>query len=93
MSETIAGIKIPAVLNELLILTQSSVFGFSHGLGPQLPRLCETARPQLAKADTAFQALPQGRKQITGEDDFRTRPVGSPREPWRPKALAECVWR
>jgi hypothetical protein len=56
MSETIAGIKIPAVLNELLILTQSSVFGFSHGLGPQLPRMCETARPQLARNDMPMQS-------------------------------------
>jgi hypothetical protein len=36
MSETIAGIKIPAVLNELLILTQSNVFGFSPDIPPPI---------------------------------------------------------
>jgi len=30
----------------------------SSVVGTQLPRTCATARPQLAKADTAFQAHP-----------------------------------
>jgi hypothetical protein len=31
---------------------------FHTALGPYLPRTCATARPQLAKADTTFQAHP-----------------------------------
>jgi hypothetical protein len=37
---------------------ECSIFDFCNNYGTQLPRTCATARPQLAKADTAFQAHP-----------------------------------
>ena len=36
------------------------ILGMMSARGTQLPRMCATARPQLAKADTAFQGASVG---------------------------------